>query len=250
MHTLAQKVQFYRDVAIQNGSIKTYYNRVASDIELLADSIYHSARIEGNTISYADTLALLRSAIPITEAFHKYSMKETFELSGLKTATEYMYNSVGIPLTITFIDRMHMLLYKGVEDLSRGIYAGEIRTYPSFTRRSDNGEIKHYMEPRKIQQSLEDMVFQYFYSNKTLSDICLLKLDFIHIHPYGDGNGRVSRLLLNWALMSNGYPPIIIKEQDRARYIQTLNIYGDTGNDLPFIDLVSEYLLEIYKEIL
>lgn len=248
--SIIKKVMFYKKVAKENGAIDKYYETVGRDIELLASSIYHNAKLEGNTISYADTLALLSNAIPISEAFHKYSMREAYELASLKVATDYMYSQVGNDLSIDFINMLHFYVYKDVEDYANGIFAGEFRMYPSFTKRSDTGEIKYYEDHKNIYRKMEDLVFQYNNSNKSLYDIALLKLDFIHIHPYGDGNGRTSRLLLNWALLSSGYPPIIIKEEDRKTYLDCLNAYGDNEDDVLFSEFLAKYLIDIYKSII
>lgn len=247
---LIEKVNYYRYVSLNSGNLQVYFNSLANDLNYMAKTIYHSSKIEGNTITYADTLSFLKSAIPITEMYHKYTAKETQEHIGLLEATKLMYSQVGKPLTVQFILNLRKLLYSRVEDAHKGIYAGEYRKYASFTRRSDTGQIKHYENWRTIEDSMEDMVFLYNNSNKNLYDICELKLTFIHIHPFGDGNGRLSRLLLNWALLSSQYLPIIIKEQDRKKYIATLNVYGDKGESSLFTKFVVEYLLEGYRKIL
>ena len=65
--------------------------------------------------------------------------------------------------------------------------------------------------------------------------------------PFIDGNGRTSRLLLNFELMRNGYTPIIIKNEDRAKYYEVLDIAYTTMNYEPFIKLVSELVIESEK---
>ncbi len=62
-----------------------------------------------------------------------------------------------------------------------------------------------------------------------------------------DGNGRTSRLLLNFELMKNGYIPIIIKNEDRAKYYDVLDIAHTTMNYEPFIKFVSELVIESQK---
>ena len=47
---------------------------------------------------------------------------------------------------------------------------------------------------------------------------CYLHGEFVKIHPFVDGNGRTARLLLNFELIKNGYPPVIIKNEDRVEY--------------------------------
>jgi Fic family protein len=57
---------------------------------------------------------------------------------------------------------------------------------------------------------------------------------FVYIHPFYDGNGRVSRLLMNLILMQSGYPPVIINVEDKHEYYRTLQMAND-GDIRPFI---------------
>ena len=57
---------------------------------------------------------------------------------------------------------------------------------------------------------------------------------FVYIHPFYDGNGRVSRLLMNLVLLQAGYPPVIINVEDKHEYYQRLQMAND-GDVRPFI---------------
>ena len=56
----------------------------------------------------------------------------------------------------------------------------------------------------------------------------------VYIHPFVDGNGRTSRLLMNLILMQSGYPPVIIRKQDRLNYYQFLETANE-GDIRPFV---------------
>lgn len=64
---------------------------------------------------------------------------------------------------------------------------------------------------------------------------------FVKIHPFIDGNGRTARLLLNMELMRNGYVPIVIKKEQRARYYAALDESHVTEDYTDFIIFVGEF---------
>ena len=72
--------------------------------------------------------------------------------------------------------------------------------------------------------------------------------EFVHIHPFNDGNGRIARLLLNYQLMFNGYLPIIIPFEERNQYYQALQVYDHDHNLEPFAELIGKYVYEELKK--
>ena len=65
--------------------------------------------------------------------------------------------------------------------------------------------------------------------------------EFVKIHPFVDGDGRTSRLLMNYELMKAGFPPAVIKANDRARYYDALDHARTTGDDGVVIPLLSRH---------
>lgn len=87
-------------------------------------------------------------------------------------------------------------------------------------------------------------LFQDFVQNFNLEILfyryaALAHYKLVHIHPFADGNGRTSRLLMNMILMQAGYPPVIIHKQHRHKYYENLQI-ANTGDVRPFIRFIAE----------
>lgn len=68
--------------------------------------------------------------------------------------------------------------------------------------------------------------------------------EFVKIHPFIDENGRTARLLLNFELMKNGYPPVVIKNEERTKYYDALDKAHTINDYTDFINLVSELVEE------
>ena len=76
--------------------------------------------------------------------------------------------------------------------------------------------------PEKVKEQLNEAIDRFNNSDKELIDIFKFKLDFVRIHPFMDGNGRLSRLIMNGLLTAKGYPRIIIRNQDKGFYYDAI----------------------------
>ena len=76
--------------------------------------------------------------------------------------------------------------------------------------------------PDKVIEQFNDAIDRFNNSDRELIDILKFKLDFVRIHPFMDGNGRLSRLIMNGLLTAKGYPRIIIRNQDKGFYYDAI----------------------------
>ncbi|MBI4546069.1 MAG: Fic family protein, partial [Gemmatimonadetes bacterium] len=77
----------------------------------------------------------------------------------------------------------------------------------------------------------------------------LAHLDFVAVHPFPDGNGRIARLLMNLCLVTAGLPWVTIRTDDRLRYVKALEA-ATVGDDArPFARFVLDYVLQAVDSV-
>ena len=110
-----------------------------------------------------------------------------------------------------------------------------------------NGEIFHYASPIETPALMADLI-EWFRSEESKNELhpvilaALLHYRFVRIHPFDDGNGRISRLLMNYVLLKNNLPPIVIKSSDKKNYLTALN-RADAGDLDSFIQYIATQLI-------
>jgi len=68
------------------------------------------------------------------------------------------------------------------------------------------------------------------------------------IHPFADGNGRVGRTLLNYYLMTHGYPPLVLYSEDKKTYYLALSVFDETGQIEGFKEFLKEQMIKTWEK--
>ena len=197
--------------------------------------VYNTNAIEGSTIERDE----------VHEILHKQKAydAEELETKGVAKALGYIRGTKE-DLSINLIKKLHKICFKGSKS-----FAGQIRNVEVVIRNS-KGDILHKGVPcSQLSEALEDMILWYNENKNKFKPLALAAImhnQFEYIHPFQDGNGRVGRLLLNFILLKNKYPPINIYLEDRAEYYRTLQEYQNSHKLKPTI----EFLIWQYKETL
>lgn len=125
----------------------------------------------------------------------------------------------GEPMSEWHIKNIHRLILKGIDDEYVGVY----RDQQVFTSGAKNIP----PAPFYIKEEMEQLMAWYeLEETKKLHLVArgaMLHAIFVGIHPFIDGNDRTSRLLLNLELMKYGFPPIVIKVENRLAYYEALD---------------------------
>ena len=101
-----------------------------------------------------------------------------------------------------------------------------------------------------VPAKMQEFVAWYEKEHKNLHPIELaarVHVDFVGIHSFTDGNGRTSRLLMNLELIKHGYPPAVVRVEDRLEYYQALDTAHTTKNYEPFLKLISKVVQESFE---
>ncbi len=208
---------------------------------------YNSNAIEGNTLTLRETMLVLQQGITVKGK----SLKDHLEVKNQAEAINYLYDTIGakkdIPVSEIMIRNLHKLMVQGID----GVEAGSYRSHDVRITGS-----KHIPPPAfEVASKMHDLIKWYKCNEKKLDAITLateFKHQFVHIHPFSDGNGRVSRLIMNIILMKAGYPIVVILKNDRAKYYKALQ-KADKGNmdDLVFvIAQATERSLDLYTRVI
>ena len=108
-----------------------------------------------------------------------------------------------------------------------------------------NGEMHEYASPEETPAKMRDLLLWYQDNMNKLNPVQLaaeFHYKFVCIHPFDDGNGRVARLVMNYILYKNNYPPVIVKFDDKENYLTALQ-KADTGDKLALIEYIENQMI-------
>ena len=216
------------------------------DQKFMLEFNYNSNHLEGNTLTYGQTEFLLMFGKVVDAA----NMKDLEDMKasnvGLKMV-KLEAEDKERPLSEAFIRTLHHTLLREDYEERREYPDGTVRTYTVHagiykTRpnsvKTVTGEVFEYASPEETPALMTDLVQWYNEKEQKqqLSPIELATLfhyRYIRIHPFEDGNGRVSRLLVNYILHRHGYPMIVVKSDDKTNYLTALNRCDLTVGPIP-----------------
>lgn len=194
---------------------------------------YHSNAIEGNTLTLPETKLVLEEGITIGGK----SLREHLEATNNARAFDLIEDIAKKkkPINHVVIQQIHEAVTAGIlED------AGKYRTKNVRI----TGSAKTPPDWSKVTKLMDDLIERIAqYKNRTVEIAAILHHRFVEIHPFIDGNGRVSRLLTNLYLIAQGYPPLVLKIEDRGKYYRFLRA-ADAGNLGPFVNFIAKALDE------
>ncbi|MCQ2343052.1 MAG: Fic family protein [Paludibacteraceae bacterium] len=201
---------------------------------------YTSNALEGNSLTESETKVVIEDGLTIEGK----PLRDVYEAVGHAKAYDFLHElSHDAPLTEETICTLHRLFYQQIDSEQAGVY----RKVPVFISGS-----QYAVAPvAEISKRMQALVQWYNNHEGNLHPIELaaeLHKRFVYIHPFVDGNGRVSRLLMNLSLMRNDYNVTIIPAVCRSEYISALE-QGHKNADA-FIGFVADRVIMTQLDIL
>ncbi len=209
--------------------------------EFMVEYVYNSTSIEGNTLSLNETRLVLQEGITIGGK----SLREHLDVTNQSAAIKCLDAFVKEKREIRESDilTLHRITLKGISDYWAGRYkASQNRIVGS----------KHKTTPPyKVNGEMSNLVYNLKGNPRKFNPVELAAFahhEIARIHPFVDGNGRTARLVCNLILMRNGFPPVIIRTKERAKYFDCLEKahFGDLKAFADFIGRRVEESLILY----
>lgn len=210
-------------------------------ISELPEMVYNSNAIENSTLTLEDTEdILIRNQIRTD-----HEIREIYEAKNLASAIEYLMDNPEKEISVELILKLHKTLLTNIRDEIAGRFRSGKEWVRVGTHIGANPEFVNGFMYELVEKYNSD-TGEYF-----LDKIAYFHAEFENIHPFGDGNGRIGRLLTNEQLDMLGLPPIIIPNKSKFdEYYPALDEYTKTNKTDKLTELFASLLIEaLYRRI-
>ena len=215
-----KKDDFLKDKTYEVEACRLHYNQVYKKNPILTQKeilrkftieyAYNTTSIEGNTIKLNEAIKLLQDGITPKDK----TLREIYDLQNTEKTFMNLIESKD-EINHELIINIHKQLMENI-DVRIGYRTQDIRV------------IKYNFDatPAPYVKIDMDLLLKWYKKNKGKIHPLILATIFHHkfekIHPFMDGNGRTGRIILNYILIKNNYPPLIIYTKTRKEYLQAL----------------------------
>lgn len=201
----------------------------------IAERVYNSNAIENSTLTLPETEKILLQL----EISRYISLREVFEAKNLAQVYEYIKKTAPRqPLTIDMLLLLHKMLLSNIREEVSG----------RFRKEGEMVRVGNHigLPPEFIEKRLQEVLINYHSEIEIpiIHRVARLHTEFENIHPFIDGNGRIGRVLNNYLLIREGFPPIIVRNKEKDAYYSALRLYDDSHDPKSMIRIVELAILE------
>lgn len=227
--------------------------------KLLIEWTYNSNAIEGSTLTQGETMFFLKNGLTVEGK----PFKDFLDAKNHAEAIEFLYDVVknNRKISTSLIKEFNSFLLSGIRStpaidrdgnrIEKKATPGEYKKLPNHVLQND-GTIHKYVEPIQVASEMEklcDWINDQFEKTHPIIIAAVAHYNMVRIHPFDDGNGRGARILMNLILIAKGFPPAIIKNENRRKYLETL-MEADKGDLNRFTEFIAESCIETQKSVL
>ena len=190
---------------------------------------HNSTAIEGNTLTLIQTKAIIEDGLSVGGKL----LREIYEVANHAKAFPYVQKCVaeGRPIDDPTFKEIHSLLMENIQ--IGGVYRNvEVRITGAAHKPPAPSEMY-----RQVKNFFADLTYRTELNAIELA--AWTHAEFVKIHPFTDGNGRTSRMIMNYQLLSNGFLPVSIAKENRLEYFDALEIYAVNGDLAPFTEMIA-----------
>ena len=227
--------------------------------KLKTDWTYNSNAIEGSSMTFGDTLFFLQEGLTVQGK----PFKDHLDAHNHAEAVDILFEIVNQnrPISQSFIKEINALLLNGIKStptmtpdgrpVEKPATPGQYKKHPNHVLQPDRS-LHLYVDPLQVETQMESLmqwIEKYMDILPAPFVAAVAHYNMVRIHPFDDGNGRGARILMNLILMKKGFIPAVIRNEQRQTYYKTLRL-ADSGDLMPFVQLVTQHLLETQEEVL
>lgn len=206
---------------------------------------YNSNKIEGSRLTNEQTEAIYDTASFIPKNDDLIKLDDLIEAKNHFRLFDYILDNIDNVLTKEMIIEMNKILKRNTTDEENPRYnIGGFKVVPNIIGLVN---VIKTTPPDKVEMELDMLLDDYNSKNKiTLEDIIDFHYKFERIHPFGDGNGRVGRIIMFKECLKNNITPFIVLDKDKHFYMRGLKEYN---NDKMFLIDTIKYEQDLYTKI-
>jgi Fic family protein len=218
--------------------------------QMQVDFVYNSNKIEGNTLSRGETELVMKGITidkkNIVEALGGKSLEDII-------AAQNHPNAINIVKKIAF-DKSHTITENDIKKIHETAMkrvletAGQYRQYDLSVKGAGFTPPPYYEIPKHMKELIL-LINNNQDELRPIELVAQVHYDFVWIHPFENGNGRMARLLMNLLLVRNGYPFTVIKNVDKPQYLRALRQMDVSSNFEQFLVFIArcvEQTLDLY----
>ena len=225
----------YKLLCSKKEQLKQLYEQLPKEVLQSFDKSFeieythNSTAIEGNTLSLIQTKAVLEDGISVGGK----TLREIYEVVNHDKAFGFIKKCIaeGKALDEKIIKDIHALLMDNI--ITGGIYRNvEVRI---------TGAKHKPPMPNEMYQQIKNFYadMPYKANGNDIELAAWTHAEFVKVHPFVDGNGRTSRMIINYHLMASGFLPVSIAKENRLEYFEALEEYAVDGNLNPFAEMIA-----------